>query len=223
MEKHSTVELRDISGPLKDFLDKLSGEDEEQWLRGFKRFLRKDENIWGIESANDLSIWKTLIVGTRKEILLPIFLEMIGREAIDVSWIFKDNDFLAKIATRSTDEEAEIDLVLASVRDLGFRFSLDRSVPFQNVYRGASVLGLQTCSPDIFLYLLENTGKSSHMDFYIYMDPIDDFIFYMNRLGGQYDDSSSKTSLYAISSRDLAFHKGSYDQKFLFVRPRKEK
>lgn len=38
------ISLRDFSGPMKDLLDKVDGEDGETWLRALKLFLRKD--IW---------------------------------------------------------------------------------------------------------------------------------------------------------------------------------
>ena len=37
--------LAEIAGPLKDFFEKIGGEDREVWFTGFKRFLRK-ENPW---------------------------------------------------------------------------------------------------------------------------------------------------------------------------------
>lgn len=44
-DENTQMALRDVSGPLEDFLKKLLGEEGGQWLSAFKKFLRK-ENPW---------------------------------------------------------------------------------------------------------------------------------------------------------------------------------
>lgn len=50
--------LAELAGPLKDFAEKLGGEEGPQWLEAFKRFLRKEE-FWP-----RLQVWKTINLGT---------------------------------------------------------------------------------------------------------------------------------------------------------------
>lgn len=57
------VTLRDVSGPFADFTTKLSGENGQQWLDAFKRFLRK-ENPWGALQVASREVRKTLTIGT---------------------------------------------------------------------------------------------------------------------------------------------------------------
>lgn len=45
------VTLRDVRGPLADFNDKLAGENGEEWLKEFNKFLRK-EPTWDSKAAD---------------------------------------------------------------------------------------------------------------------------------------------------------------------------
>lgn len=53
--------LAEVAGPLKDFAEKLGGEQGSQWLAAFKRFLRKEEP-W--PKLPKFPVWKTIKLGT---------------------------------------------------------------------------------------------------------------------------------------------------------------
>jgi len=55
----------EVSGLLKDLLEKLSGDNGDQWLRVLNKMLRK-ENPWEVFST----IWKILRLSNSKIIIL---------------------------------------------------------------------------------------------------------------------------------------------------------
>lgn len=69
----SDIALADAAGPMKDMLDKLSGENGNSWLVAWKLFLRMQPHAL-IAKLKEISfkLWKTLAVGgsTKDELLV---------------------------------------------------------------------------------------------------------------------------------------------------------
>ena len=100
--------LAGVAGPLKDFAEKLGGDDGPVWLAGFKRFLRK-ENPW-----NPMALWRILTIGgASKDELLKQF----GDDFYVSNWA---KDIMSKPEFTTLSEPTEIQLARVKVKDLGF-------------------------------------------------------------------------------------------------------
>lgn len=80
--------LCDVRGPLTDFLEKLSGEDGDRWLREFNKFLRKEE-VWRTDFVFDMTKegW-TLLEDAREPWPISIAnLEMVSLLKGDESYV----------------------------------------------------------------------------------------------------------------------------------------
>ena len=128
--------LAEIAGPLKDFADKIGGEDGERWWAGFKRFLR------GEETWPRFLVWKTIKLGTGL------------KTANDFRKALKDNgfklsnwadDILRKPSFAAATEETEVDLVKTTVAELGFKSGARRG----QIYERAKELGFALCPPEV--------------------------------------------------------------------------
>lgn len=130
--------LCDISGPLTDLVQKLSGEDGGQWLRALNKMLRK-ENPW-----EQLHIWKTIKLGTGL------------KTADDFRKSLKDggnrigdwaNDLLGKpeFTNSVSKEEVEVDLVILTTAQLTGK----NSGTTAEVFAGAERLGLKKCPAEV--------------------------------------------------------------------------
>lgn len=131
----SRLALCDVSGPLTDLLQKMSGEDGEQWNLALARFLRK-ENAW--------SAWRKVVLGEFKT--TEDFLVAFEKESIFISdWakgIMLKPEFAKSLAEANPAEE--FDLEDRSVEELiGER----RDASTKEVFDGAHKLGLEDCPP----------------------------------------------------------------------------
>lgn len=69
------ISVKDLHGPLTDFMDKLQGQDDEEWFAGFKRFLRK-ENPWPI-TLPDTSLDPVIRVDRRAALKYPDWMRKV--------------------------------------------------------------------------------------------------------------------------------------------------
>lgn len=129
--------LAEVTGPLKDFADKLGGEDGVEWLEAFKRFLRKEET-W---QKPQFSVWKTLKLGGYKTVAELIQAVKDGSGKIS-EWA---TDILGKPAFTVAPEETEVDLVKVTVAELGFK----KGATHKQIYKRAQELGLQICPSEV--------------------------------------------------------------------------
>lgn len=131
--------LAEVVGPLKDFAEKLGGEEGTKWLAAFKRFLRK-ENPW--PTAPEFKIWKTIKLGTGIKTAgdFQKALESNGCRVSD--WA---EDILGNPAFTSAAEEIEVDLVKVTVGELGFKDGARRD----QIYDRVRELGLEICPPEV--------------------------------------------------------------------------
>lgn len=164
------IALCDISGPLTDLLQKLSGENGDKWQQGLTKFLRK-ENPWENVAAPELNVWKTIKLGTGL------------KTADDFSRALKENG--CKIGNWAKDifnkpefpeftvapQETEVDLVVVSVAELGFKEGTTR----QNICKRAHELGLALCLAEVGPQLrLQYQDQPKNEWILVAMDPITD-------------------------------------------------
>ncbi len=125
--------LSDARGPLADLLDKLDGNNGEVWLRGMKKFLRK-ENPW--EKPETFMV---IEIGTHKDVkALRSALETSG-ERIG-NWA---GDILSK--TKLAKSKQSLELVVMSVKELGF----PEGAQYQDICKAADNQGLDLCPAEV--------------------------------------------------------------------------
>ncbi len=127
--------LAEVAGPLKDFAEKLGGENGEQWLSAFKRFLRKEE-AWP-----KFPIWKTIELGTGPK-TVDDFRKAIKDNGIKIS-SYAD-DILGKIAIKKG--KTELDLVVLTTAQLTGK---EEGGTTAEVFAGAARLGLEKCPAEV--------------------------------------------------------------------------
>jgi len=131
--------LAEVAGPLKDFAEKLGGEEGKEWLAAFKRFLRTEEP-W--PKVPEFPIWKTIKLGTGLKVA-----EDFRHALSDGGFRLSDwaNGILGKPAFTAAAEETEVDLIKVTVAELGFKKGARRD----QIYERAKELGLELCSPEV--------------------------------------------------------------------------
>jgi hypothetical protein len=121
--------LPEVRGPLTDLLGKLDGENGGVWLRGLKKFLRK-ENPWEKPET-----FKIIEIGTYKDVKsLRKALEGSGDRISD--WA---GDILNK--TELSKSRQSLDLVVLSVKELGF----PQGAQLKDIYEAANNQDLDKC------------------------------------------------------------------------------
>jgi len=144
-------------GQVEAVVNKLGGMD------GVRRLLSGELVVK--EAERRFQIWKTIKLGGFKT-------------ADDVRKALKDggfrlgdwaNDILGKPAFTVTSEETELDLVVVTVAELGFKKGATR----RNIYKRAQEFGLELCPPDVGPQLrLQYGGQPNGEWLLIGMEPI---------------------------------------------------
>jgi len=143
------VALRDARGPLKDLLEKLSGEDGVNWLRAFNKFLRR-EDPW-LFNQPKIAIWCILKFRHFHAIAdLLIALNRAGcREFGELAYAFE------KSGERQYGRAVTVHLVRISVAQLGFLVGASYSA----ICDRARQFGLELCplivAPQLRLHYLD--------------------------------------------------------------------
>lgn len=194
------IALCDASGPLTDLLQKLSGEEGAAWLQTLNRMLRN-----GAEKV--FQTWKTIKLGTGL------------KAAEDFRKALKDgghrigdwgNDILGKPAFKASETEIEVDLVVVSVEELGFKDGATR----KDIYERALSYGLELCPNEVGPQLrLQYTNQPNGEWLLIAMEPISDsdgnlYVFYVVR-------DSNDSWLYANDGNLGSFWLDNYRWVFL--------
>ena len=166
--------LQDVLGPLTDFFKKLESDQGKDWLRGFKKFLRK-ENPWEKPES-----FKIIEIGTYKDVKsLRKALEESGARIRD--WA---GDILNK--TKLSKSKQSLDLVVLSVKELGF----PQGAQLKDIYEAAKNQGLDLCPAEVGPQLrLQYTDQPNGEWLIIAMEPINDSVgvlslFNVERDGG---------------------------------------
>lgn len=165
-----------FAGLLRDLLEKLSGEDGDEWMTALAKFLRK-ENPWPVK---EWAVWKTVTVGTQPSVeALRTALKAVGHKIGD--WA---NDILSKITVAT--EPTAIELVMVTVAELGF----PDGATVAQIFERAVSLGLELLPAEVGPQLrLQYVDQSLDEWILIGMEPIADSyggleVFYV----GRYDD-----------------------------------
>lgn len=153
------VALCDVSGLLKDVLDKLSGEDGGRWGEAFKRTLRK-ENPWPTSS---FPIFRTIQIGTHS--FIGSLRRKIEKNGHSIDCL--GNDILDRITLAPT--RTTLNLVVVSNADLGF----PSGAKLEDTCVRAKERGLDYCPAETgpqlrYQYSDQPMGES----LFIVMDPI---------------------------------------------------
>lgn len=200
--------LAEVAGPLKDFAEKLGGEEGKEWLAAFKRFLRKEEP-W--PKVPEFPIWKTIKLGTGLKVAED-FRHALSDGGFRLSgWA---SGILGKPAFTAAGEETEVDLVRVAVGELGFRKGARRD----QIYERAKELGLEVCPPEVGPQLrLQYQDQPNGEWILIAMEPIIDsdgcpLVFSVGRRGSE---------LWLSSYWGNPGHFWGAGHQWVFCRPRK--
>ncbi len=165
--------LCDVRGPLTDLLEKLSGDDGEQWFHGLNKFLRKD-NPW----AALFPVWRTLTIGgvSKDELMAGL-----GNGFFVSDWA---KDIMSKLGFATLPEPTEIHLARTTVKDLGFK----KEPTTTELYTRIKEVG-DLCPAEAGPHLrLADTDQPNDSWYWIAMEPITDsggrpYVFYVLRDG----------------------------------------
>lgn len=151
--------LQDVSGPLTDFLKKLGSAQGEEWLRRFKKFLRK-ENPWETpEGFMEIKVSAYRSVKTLRKALVD------GGVHIS-NWA---DDILGK--TKLSRSKKTLERVVMSVKELGF----SEGARYEQICEAAKNLGLELCPAEVGPYLrLQYQDQPEYEWLIIAMEPIID-------------------------------------------------
>jgi hypothetical protein len=183
----------------------------QNWIdnpRGLQKFLA---GLYPPETASNFPTWKTIKLGTGPKTADDFrrALKAGGNRISD--WA---NDILGKRAFTAADEETEVDLVVLSVAELGFKDGAAR----KDIYKQALKLGLELCPAEVGPQLrLQYNNQPKGEWLFIGMEPI--------------TDSGGFLVVFFVARGDDALwldgHRGCPDgfwdgfARWVFVRPRK--
>jgi len=204
----SRLALCDVSGPLTDLLQKLSGEDGEQWMRATKKMLRR-ENPW-----EGLSIWKTIKLGTGLKTADDFRRSLKDNGNCIGGWA---NDLLGKSEFENSvsKEEAEVDLVIFTTAQLTGKANGGTTA---EVFAGAERLGLKKCSAEVGPQLRrQNADQPNGERLLIGMEPIRDSDGDLSVFNVVHDDNGRWLNSYYDNPVNVWLA----DSRWVFVRPRK--
>ena len=196
------VALCDVSGPLNDFNQKLTGPDGEKWLRAFKKFLRK-EDPWRIV-ASDFPVWATIQLGS---ISFRDLLPVLVKEDCDIDDSAMSILKQAKIAK----SRRVIHLAMLSPEILGFCYS----PTYEKICDAAFEMGFLLCPAEVAPRLIFQRKAMLPVRYVIVaMDPVLDRVSKKCILYSSYDGSGSSIS--SVSTEGRLY---SLQAQFVFEHP----
>jgi hypothetical protein len=120
------------AGQLNAIVKNLGGEEDAL------RFLRGELVV----GPQEFSVWKTIRLGTGLKTVDDFRHALKDNGDRIGNW---GNDILGKLAFTVSDTETEVNLVVTSVAELGFKDGATRA----DIYKRAVELGLELCSPEV--------------------------------------------------------------------------
>ena len=162
-------------------------------------------------SACNFKVWKTIRLGTGQT-NADGFRNYIKDSGMRISdWA---NDILGKPEFVVTEKETEVDLVVVSVAELGFK----KGATLEKIYARAKELGLEFCSPDVGPQLrLQYKNQPLNEWLRIGMNPIRDSGGCLRVFSVGHDDDG----LWLNSFYGFPDDVWRADARWVFVRPRK--
>lgn len=162
-------------GQVEALVNKLGG------MEGVQRFLSGELLVSA--TAKVWKTWKTIQLGTSLQ-TADDFRKAVKSAGMKIGdWA---NDILGKPAFTATESVMEVELVVASVAELGFKDGATR----KDIYVRAQELGLDLCPPEVGPQLrLQYTDQPKGEWLVIAMEPITDSdgslnLFYVEHAGG---------------------------------------
>ena len=163
-------------GQVEAVVNKLGG------MEGVKRFLAGE--TMAKETEHEFDIWKTIKLGTGLKTA-----EEFRRVLRDGEFRLSDwaSDILGKPAFKAADEETEVDLVKATVAELGFK----KGARYDQIYERAKEPGLELCPPEVGPQLrLQYQDQPNGEWIVVAMEPIIDSdgcprVFNVERIGSE--------------------------------------
>ncbi len=147
-------------GQVEAIVNKLGG------MEGVKRFLSGELPVSA--KTKVWKTWKTIKLGTGLKSADDFRKEVVEAGMKIGDWA---NDILGKPAFTATTSETEVELVVASVAELGFKDGATR----KDIYVRAQELGLDLCPPEVGPQLrLQYTDQPKGEWLVIAMEPITD-------------------------------------------------
>jgi hypothetical protein len=163
-------------GQVEALVNKLGG------MEGVQRFLSGELLVSA--TAKVWKTWKTIKLGTGLQ-TADDFRKAVKSAGMKIGdWA---NDILGKPAFTATTSETEVELVVASVAELGFKDGATR----KDIYIRAQEFGLDLCPPEVGPQLrLQYTDQSKGEWLVIAMEPITDsvgdlYLFYVELDDGE--------------------------------------
>lgn len=161
-------------GQIEAIVNKMGG------MEGVKRFLSGELMIK--ETENEFNVWKTIKLGTGLQ-TADDFRKALKDNGFNISdWA---SDILKKPAFTVATKEIELDLVVVSVAELGFKDGATR----EQIYTRAKELGLDLCPAEVGPQLrLQYKDQPNNEWLVVGMEPITDSygflgLFYVKRYG----------------------------------------
>ncbi len=189
------------AGQLNAIVKGLGGEE------GARLFLAGELEIKPVE----LKIFKTIKLGTGLK-TAGDFSRSLKDNGCNISnWA---NDILGKSAFTAATEEIEIDLVVKSVAELGFK----NGATCQQIYNRANELGLDLCPPEVGPQLrLQYKDQPNNEWLIVAMEPITDSDGDLKLFNVERYDSG----LWLCGYYDYPGNVWNANYRFVFARPRK--
>lgn len=159
MNTCSDVALADVAGPMKDLLDKLSGENGATWLEAVKLVLRTQPNLLITKlKGSALKLWKKLSIGGQSPVgLLKKFETAIYRVGNEDKVGIHATDWARDIASKAecvfqAEVEDGVEFVMGSLGDLfGFKKDTETQVFLNEAFLAKH--DLEFCKPCDAFYL----------------------------------------------------------------------
>ena len=200
-------------GVIAQNLPEMPDDLMQNWIenpRGLQKVLKNALCL--PETMPNFKVFKTIKLGTNGLKTADDFRKAIkgcGMKIGDYA-----NDILGKPAFTVATEETELDLIVVSVAELGFKNRAKR----ENIYARAQELGLQLCPNEVGPQLrLQYTDQPKGEWLVVAIEPITDSGGYLKLFSvGQHDDDMW---LFYDYGRPDDIWDGS--RRFVFVRPRK--
>ena len=189
-------------------MPELSGNVMQEWIQNPKALQKALASaLRPSEAVPELKIWKTIKLGAGPK-TADEFRKALKDSGCRISdWA---NDILGKPAFTVATEETEVDLVVKSVAELGFKDGATRA----DIYRRAQELGLELCPPEVGPQLrLQYKDQPRNEWLLVGMEPITDSDgdLHVFAVGRHVDD----LSLHGHDGDPDGFWRGNYRWVFL--------
>jgi hypothetical protein len=163
MSKYGTIPHNEFEA----LLNKMGGQIKMKGEEAMRAYLRGEYQLTPTVEDHHFKTWKTIKLGTVQT--ADCFRKDVVKAGMKIDvWA---NEILDKVAFTGAKGVTEVELVVCSVADLGFKDQATR----RSIYARARDLGLHLCPPEVGPQLrLQYADQSNEESLLIAMDPIID-------------------------------------------------